>query len=411
MDEMVQYNQYHSTIVNFIEREYINHFPLELHDQINYLFTDGKKIRPILCLLFVNYKTDSHNNNIILTLCCTIELIHCISLVIDDLPDLDNDETRRDKPAFHIKYGIEYTNFFIYYILNKASTILNDLLINNKFNDISANLKLDLDLDLDIKYAQDILYLFKFNLDNLVDGQYIDMEYYNIASANITIPEINVDLYNLICDLIFTFVDDIDNDNDNDNDNDGDDVDDDIGTKMDNNQEELLYQNIMLNIKKTGTLFALSTSIGHLLNLWYARILYTGNETIIDDSDDSESTSILADNSNNNINMNISKTIKYDANPDKFFNIVAIWGYILGYAFQISDDILDYEIDKVKNKPNVCNILGRENIVKLFEFICNWLKQTADVINTNSVRLWGDASSLNKDVINKIVEKIKTRIN
>ena len=259
----------------------------------------------------------------------------------------------------------------------------------------------NIDFELDIKYAQDILYLFKFNLDNLVDGQYIDMEYYNIACANITIPEINVDLYNLICDLIFTFVDDIDA---------GDDVDDDIGTKMDNNQEELLYQNIMLNIKKTGTLFSLSTSVGHLLNLWYARILYTGNETIIDDSDDSESTSILADNSNNNINMNISKTIKYDANPDKFFNIVAIWGYILGYAFQISDDILDYEIDKVKNKPNVCNILGRENIVKLFEFICNWLKQTADVINTNSVRLWGDASSLNKDVINKIVEKIKTRI-
>ena len=410
---MEHYNQYHSTIVNFIEREYINYFPLELQEHINYLFTDGKKIRPILCLSFINYKEDSYRNNIILTICCTIELIHCISLVIDDLPDLDNDATRRDKPAFHIKYGIEYTNFFIYYILNKANTILNDLVISNKSSVGVGDGENNIDFELDIKYAQDILYLFKFNLDNLVDGQYIDMEYYNIVGANITIPEINIDLYNFICDLIFAFVDDIVA---------GDDVDDDIGTKMDNNQEELLYQNIMLNIKKTGTLFALSTSIGHLLNLWSARILYTGNETISDDShdsdsdsDNSESTSILADNSNHNININmnihISKTIKYDANPDKFFNIVAIWGYILGYAFQISDDILDYEIDKVKNKPNVCNILGRENIVKLFEFICNWLKQTADVINTNSVRLWGDASSLNKDVINKIVEKIKTRIN
>ena len=409
---MEHYNQYHSTIVNFIEREYINYFPLELHEQINYLFTDGKKIRPILFLSFINFNnklinTPHNEHQIILTLCCTIELIHCISLVIDDLPELDNDDMRRDKPAFHIKYGIEYTNFFIYYILNKSHTILNDLLINNKSSvDVDVDVDVgvgenNIDFELDIKYTRDILYLFKFNLDNLVDGQYIDMEYYkitsnleyNIDSTKNTMPEINIELYNLICDLIFTFVDNID-------------------IQMDNNQEDLLYHNIMLNIKKTGTLFALSTSIGHLLNLWYSRITYSGNETIIDDS---ETTSILADNNNNHIDNHIdnhnNKSITYDANPDKFFNIVAIWGYILGYAFQISDDILDYETDIVKKKANACNILGRENIIKLFEFICNWLKQTADVINTNSIKLWGDVICLNNDVIYKILEKIKTRIN
>ncbi len=386
-----QDNQYYTTIINFIEREYINNFPLELHNQIKYLFTDGKKIRPILCLAFANYSSkmamamarisNEVEENIILTICCTIELIHCISLVIDDLPELDNDDIRRDKPAFHIKYGIEYTNFFIYYILNKSITILNNL------NAIIDNT----DLNLDIKYARDILYLFKFNLDNLVDGQYIDMEY-STQECNISttlISENTLDLHNLICDIIFTFLYDICN-------------------QIDCNTEDLLYQNIMLNIKKTGTLFSLSTSIGHLLNLWSSRINYTGREYITDISKLSILEEIDKDGKVRKDRHN--ENIRYDGKTDRFFNIIAVWGNILGYVFQISDDILDYEIDKAKNKPNICNILGCEKTVKLFELCCDWLKNTLDIINTNSVRLWGTQANFNNEVINKIVEKIQNRI-
>ena len=34
-----------------------------------------------------------------------IELVHCASLIVDDLPCMDNDATRRNRPSAHIAYG------------------------------------------------------------------------------------------------------------------------------------------------------------------------------------------------------------------------------------------------------------------------------------------------------------------
>ncbi|MBA3725703.1 MAG: polyprenyl synthetase family protein [Armatimonadetes bacterium] len=36
---------------------------------------------------------------------CALELIHCFSLVHDDLPCIDNDDLRRGRPATHIQFG------------------------------------------------------------------------------------------------------------------------------------------------------------------------------------------------------------------------------------------------------------------------------------------------------------------
>ncbi|MEW5884918.1 MAG: polyprenyl synthetase family protein, partial [Armatimonadota bacterium] len=36
---------------------------------------------------------------------CATELIHCFSLVHDDLPCMDDDDLRRGKPACHVKFG------------------------------------------------------------------------------------------------------------------------------------------------------------------------------------------------------------------------------------------------------------------------------------------------------------------
>jgi hypothetical protein len=71
----------------------------------------------------------------------------------------------------------------------------------------------------------------------------------------------------------------------------------------------------MLNIKKTGTLFTLATSVGQLLNLWSARIKYTGNEIIIDDIDDINLEDTKKDSRKGKYN---SKTLIYNSNQDKF---------------------------------------------------------------------------------------------
>jgi geranylgeranyl diphosphate synthase type II len=41
----------------------------------------------------------------LLSFACAIELIHCYSLIHDDLPALDNDDLRRGKPSCHKRFG------------------------------------------------------------------------------------------------------------------------------------------------------------------------------------------------------------------------------------------------------------------------------------------------------------------
>jgi geranylgeranyl diphosphate synthase type II len=74
-----------------------------LHQAMCYSVLDGgKRFRPILTLavgeLFGAKRA-------LLPFACAIELIHCYSLIHDDLPSLDNDDFRRGKPSCHKRFG------------------------------------------------------------------------------------------------------------------------------------------------------------------------------------------------------------------------------------------------------------------------------------------------------------------
>ena len=78
--------------------------PAALHEAMCYSVLDaGKRLRPILTLavgeLFGAKRVP------LLTFACSIELIHCYSLIHDDLPALDNDDFRRGKPSCHKRFG------------------------------------------------------------------------------------------------------------------------------------------------------------------------------------------------------------------------------------------------------------------------------------------------------------------
>jgi geranylgeranyl diphosphate synthase type II len=66
----------------------------------------GKRIRAILCLLFCEAVGGNFENAI--KAACAIEMMHTYSLIHDDLPSMDNDDTRRGMPSNHIKFG-EFT--------------------------------------------------------------------------------------------------------------------------------------------------------------------------------------------------------------------------------------------------------------------------------------------------------------
>lgn len=63
----------------------------------------GKRLRPALLMEF--YRLCGGDVQDAVPLACAIEMIHTYSLIHDDLPCMDNDDTRRGKPTNHMIYG------------------------------------------------------------------------------------------------------------------------------------------------------------------------------------------------------------------------------------------------------------------------------------------------------------------
>ncbi len=76
---------------------------LKIKEAMEYaLFSGGKRLRPLLvyaCGDIVNV-----SEKILDIIAASIELIHCYSLIHDDLPAMDNDDYRRGKPTCHRQY-------------------------------------------------------------------------------------------------------------------------------------------------------------------------------------------------------------------------------------------------------------------------------------------------------------------
>ena len=78
--------------------------PKPLHRSMAYsLMAGGKRLRPILAI--ASYETSGGRPQKILPAASSLELIHTYSLIHDDLPAMDNDVLRRNKPTNHKVFG------------------------------------------------------------------------------------------------------------------------------------------------------------------------------------------------------------------------------------------------------------------------------------------------------------------
>jgi hypothetical protein len=361
-----------------------------------------------------------------------------------------------------MKFGIEITNFFIYYIVNKLNSLINidsDILfkqIENSENRLNY-------------YLEDMYYNSKKCINSLLNGQYLDLNYSSLSPMKLieklddNSTNTNI-IYNIIVKLIYPNIES------------------DSVYVLSN-----LKENIILNINKTGTLFTLPILNGFIMQLWRLGIPYN-TDVYLEDVDDLlciynySSRSVLQrlvkdtnKHTNKNTNVKSSSNLLDDRNdgndriecvndignaelvnnfkklmgkvkkrnpelehlfqkyndyckPSRIntdelvmldekvrlqtildseiyllnlFKIVYIWSNILGYVFQVSDDLLDEKQDQQKGKPNICSIIGFSNGLKLLKNSNQWLKQTLEIINKNIKKL-----SNNEDL-----EKKQVRIN
>jgi len=111
--------------------------PQELWDAIRYsLLNGGKRLRGVLCLTtlesLTNKNNDSFDTDDLLT-AASLEIIHAMSLIHDDLPSMDDDDLRRGKPSCHKAFS-EPTAILAgdamltlpFYLISKKCTKLSD---------------------------------------------------------------------------------------------------------------------------------------------------------------------------------------------------------------------------------------------------------------------------------------------
>jgi geranylgeranyl pyrophosphate synthase len=75
-----------------------------IQDAMRYaVFGSAQRVRPILALRVARLLGDS--GELALRAACSVELLHCASLIVDDLPCMDDSPVRRDQPSLHVMFG------------------------------------------------------------------------------------------------------------------------------------------------------------------------------------------------------------------------------------------------------------------------------------------------------------------
>lgn len=100
----IKFNEYRKLIEEHLDKYIEVIYPESIYESMRYsLLAGGKRLRPILALetssLF-NVPVES-----VLPASCAIEMLHCQSLIHDDLPCMDNDDYRRGKLSNHKVFG------------------------------------------------------------------------------------------------------------------------------------------------------------------------------------------------------------------------------------------------------------------------------------------------------------------
>jgi geranylgeranyl diphosphate synthase type II len=80
-----------------------NHCPDRLREAIRYsLLAKGKRLRPVL--LLAACELCDGDRQLAMPVACAVEMVHCYSLIHDDLPSMDNDDLRRGILTCHKKF-------------------------------------------------------------------------------------------------------------------------------------------------------------------------------------------------------------------------------------------------------------------------------------------------------------------
>jgi geranylgeranyl diphosphate synthase type II len=86
------------------------------------LHAPAKRLRPILVLLVAEILKGDPKS--VLPAACAVEMVHTASLILDDLPCMDDASLRRGRPACHVTHGQATALLAAFAMLNRAYEVL-----------------------------------------------------------------------------------------------------------------------------------------------------------------------------------------------------------------------------------------------------------------------------------------------
>ncbi len=96
-----------------------------LNEALEYaVFPGGKRLRPALALLASRLAGASRAQA--LGVACAVEFLHTSSLILDDLPSMDDADMRRARPSLHLVYGEGVAVLAAVALLNQSYALLSD---------------------------------------------------------------------------------------------------------------------------------------------------------------------------------------------------------------------------------------------------------------------------------------------
>jgi geranylgeranyl diphosphate synthase, type II len=97
--------------------------PEPVHQAMHYALTGaGKRVRPVLTLAVADLW--GARSEPVLDLACAVEMVHACSLVLDDLPAMDDAALRRGRPTVHRVFGESVALLAALALLNRAYALV-----------------------------------------------------------------------------------------------------------------------------------------------------------------------------------------------------------------------------------------------------------------------------------------------
>lgn len=124
----------------------------------------GKRIRPALCYAAAKITTPNVLWSAVRRAAVAVELIHCYSLVHDDLPCMDNDDLRRGQPTCHIAFGED------------TALLAGDVLQSMAYEVLSSQIFEEVSSLLDPTVALKQVRLLAHASSSMVAGQVLDLQ-------------------------------------------------------------------------------------------------------------------------------------------------------------------------------------------------------------------------------------------